>query len=274
MHMCCWFAGDTCLTDINECASNPCIHGTCHDGVNLFSCACTPGYGGPLCQTDINECASNPCVHGTCHDGVNSRVCVCLAGFTGPNCETNIDECRSQPCTNGYTCVDGINSFVCTNSDSALQSECASSPCQNGGSCVTVTGLGPCVCAVGWTGRYCSTSTANCQSSPCLNGGTCVDGAHGRTCTCNAFYTGVDCQTLTNEGKGACSSSLFRCYNAATCGMKDGGPYCFLQTWNEGRVLSINRRGFNHNGGFDNRSRTDYHRATFVIDTQLYASSL
>lgn len=38
-----------CLSDVNECASNPCINGgSCEDGVNQFICHCLPGYGGKL----------------------------------------------------------------------------------------------------------------------------------------------------------------------------------------------------------------------------------
>lgn len=38
-----------CLSDVNECASNPCINGgTCEDGVNQFICHCLPGYGGMI----------------------------------------------------------------------------------------------------------------------------------------------------------------------------------------------------------------------------------
>lgn len=38
------------FTDINECLSNPCANGgTCTDGVNMYTCACAPGYDGLQC---------------------------------------------------------------------------------------------------------------------------------------------------------------------------------------------------------------------------------
>ena len=41
-------------------------------------------------MTDINECASNPCQNGaTCADAVNMYTCYCVAGFTGILCETS-----------------------------------------------------------------------------------------------------------------------------------------------------------------------------------------
>ena len=38
-------------TDINECASNPCMNdGTCVDHVDGFTCYCSRGFKGPLCN--------------------------------------------------------------------------------------------------------------------------------------------------------------------------------------------------------------------------------
>ena len=39
---------------------------------------------------DIDECESSPCIHGTCNDMVNSYTCVCAVGYTGTNCESGI----------------------------------------------------------------------------------------------------------------------------------------------------------------------------------------
>ena len=37
---------------------------------------------------DINECASNPCLHiyATCVDGINGYTCHCPNDWTGPRC--------------------------------------------------------------------------------------------------------------------------------------------------------------------------------------------
>jgi hypothetical protein len=50
----------------------------------LCLCVCLCGPKGPSCQTNINECASNPCLNqGTCIDDVAGYKCICVLPYTG-----------------------------------------------------------------------------------------------------------------------------------------------------------------------------------------------
>eukprot|EP01043_Picozoa_sp_COSAG02_P080860 COSAG02_NODE_19438_length_882_cov_0.950192_1_plen_103_part_10 len=95
------FSDDECQTDFDECAAEPCVHGTCaesnNDGsipLDSFRCTCEPGWGGARCTVDADECASRPCVNGgVCSDSLPAAefgfyACYCTnIGFTGANCE-------------------------------------------------------------------------------------------------------------------------------------------------------------------------------------------
>ena len=73
-------AGRRCEILINECRSNPCLHGSCIDDIGKYTCSCKPGYTGINCEHDINECDSNPCVRGQCIDRMNAFECKCPWG--------------------------------------------------------------------------------------------------------------------------------------------------------------------------------------------------
>ncbi|KAH3850083.1 transmembrane cell adhesion receptor mua-3-like [Dreissena polymorpha] len=124
------YTDETCSTNIDECASSPCIHGTCFDRLNGYTCRCQPGYTGNHCETDIDECNPKPCVHGTCHDHVNAYSCKCNAGYIGIRCEIEINECESSPCQNGGTCIDKVNMFECVCSDEYYKPHCETNICQ------------------------------------------------------------------------------------------------------------------------------------------------
>ncbi|XP_078581527.1 uncharacterized protein LOC144864957 [Branchiostoma floridae x Branchiostoma japonicum] len=82
-----------CPIDIDDCASNPCVHGSCADGLFKYTCSCALGWAGVNCDLDIDECASNPCwLGGTCLDHVDGYSSVCPKGTTGKHCETAVFE--------------------------------------------------------------------------------------------------------------------------------------------------------------------------------------
>lgn len=100
--------------ELDTCSSNPCLHdGLCEDFYSYYRCTCAEGWSGSHCEININECASNPCVHGNCSDGVASYKCMCNPGYRGTRCEEDIDNCQGHLCANGATCIDGVNSYSC-----------------------------------------------------------------------------------------------------------------------------------------------------------------
>ena len=52
---------------------------------------------------DIQECESSPCINGSCHDGVNNYTCECTPGFTGVHCETGISRVIFFTCSSSFT---------------------------------------------------------------------------------------------------------------------------------------------------------------------------
>ena len=109
--------GLSVCVDLEPCDPNPCNSGTCTaDGYTGYTCNCNPGYSGDNCEINIDECASDPCVHGTCVDLVNDYRCDNCAGFTGKSCDEcahgNGCECRRfgqsvwGSCSGGCTGID------------------------------------------------------------------------------------------------------------------------------------------------------------------------
>jgi len=202
-------------TVIDPCDPNPCVNGTCADGV----CTCKKGFTGPKCADNIDDCEPNPCKNGgACSDGIASFTCTCPSGWTGPTCEVNPDDCNPNPCFNGGTCADGVADYTCTCKPGFTGKRCESNiddctpnPCKNGGTCTdTIAGF-TCACPKGWTGPTCETNIDDCAPNPCKNGGTCTDGVDSFTCTCPAGFTGTLCETNIND----CSPNP--CKNGGTC---------------------------------------------------------
>ena len=126
---------------------DPCRNGaTCIDGVNSYTCNCSPGYEGTDCETDIDDCASTPCLNGgACVDGVNLYTCNCAnTGFTGDTCDTDIDECEVAPCLHNSTCHNEVNDYTCD-------------------------------CHAGYTDKNCGVDIRECEAEPCQNNATCYE---------------------------------------------------------------------------------------------------
>jgi hypothetical protein len=86
-----------CPSDATVCEND----GICVSGPSTTvdsRCICRAGFSGVRCQTDIDECASEPCVNGaTCLDKLNGYLCSCGSGFFGTTCQLNISGKSPSP---------------------------------------------------------------------------------------------------------------------------------------------------------------------------------
>ena len=64
-----------------------CINGKCTLKNGEDICICNPGYTGETCDSEIDECADITCVHGSCKDEVNNYICECETEFKGQLCD-------------------------------------------------------------------------------------------------------------------------------------------------------------------------------------------
>ncbi|XP_072036251.1 uncharacterized protein [Amphiura filiformis] len=213
------WTGTRCETDIDDCASAPCVNGQCRDGTNQYTCVCDPGWTGTNCDINVSNCRLQPCLnHGRCVSVVNQYRCICRRGWTGTRCETDINNCSPNPCQNRGSCTNGVDSYTCTcaagyagiTCDTNIN-DCSPNPCQNRGSCTDGVDSYTCTCAAGYAGITCDTNINDCSPNPCQNRGSCTDGVDSYTCICAAGYTGTTCDTNIND----CSPNP--CQNGGRC---------------------------------------------------------
>ena len=82
--------------------------------LSRFECECRDGFIGETCETNVDDCASNPCMNGgSCRDEVGTYVCSCPSGWTGDRCELDIGYCDSEPCENDAQCVNLFQDYFC-----------------------------------------------------------------------------------------------------------------------------------------------------------------
>ncbi|MEJ1270124.1 crumbs family member 1 photoreceptor morphogenesis associated [Cricetulus griseus] len=206
---------------LNACHSSPCLHGgNCEDSYSSYQCSCLLGWSGTHCEINIDECFSNPCIHGNCSDGVAAYHCRCEPGYTGVNCEVDIDNCKNHRCANGATCVSGTHGYSCLCfgnftgrfcrhsrlPSTACGNEETNLTCYNGGNCTEVQEERKCMCWPGFTGEWCEANIDECASDPCLHGGLCRDLVNRFQCICDAAFAGERCEL---DVQSICKGLLF-----------------------------------------------------------------
>ncbi|XP_061627172.1 slit homolog 2 protein isoform X10 [Phyllopteryx taeniolatus] len=172
------FEGDSCEFNIDDCEDNDCENNsTCVDGVNNYTCMCSPEYTGELCEEKLDFCAPelNPCQHDSkCILTPQGYKCECTPGYVGEHCELDYNDCDENKCQNGAQCIDAINGYTC-------------------------------VCPEGYSGLFCDSSppmvlprTSPCDTHDCLNGAQCVVMGTDPRCQCLRGYEGQRCETLAS----------------------------------------------------------------------------
>uniref|UniRef100_A0A8C5YXS5 Protein crumbs homolog 1 n=1 Tax=Marmota marmota marmota TaxID=9994 RepID=A0A8C5YXS5_MARMA len=197
-----------CL-QLNVCNSNPCLHGgNCEDIYSSYHCSCPLGWSGTHCELNIDECFSDPCIHGNCSDRVAAYHCRCEPGYTGVNCEMEIDNCQNHQCANGATCISETNGYSCLCfgnftgkfcryrrlPSTVCGNEQTNLTCYNGGNCTEFQTELKCMCRPGFTGERCEKDIDECASNPCFNGGLCQDLLDKFQCLCDVAFAGERCE--------------------------------------------------------------------------------
>uniref|UniRef100_A0A672M1P5 Slit homolog 1 protein n=1 Tax=Sinocyclocheilus grahami TaxID=75366 RepID=A0A672M1P5_SINGR len=172
------FEGDECEINIDDCEDNDCENNsTCVDGINNYTCLCSPEYTGELCYCKLDFCASelNLCQHDSkCILTAKGFMCECTPGYTGEHCEVDFDDCADNKCKNGAQCTDAVNGYTC-------------------------------VCPEEYSGLFCEFSppmvlprTSPCDHYDCANGAQCVVKDMDPVCQCLPGYEGVHCEKLVS----------------------------------------------------------------------------
>ena len=79
--------------EIGHCSEETCTDaGVCIEDIRGHYCLCDPGFTGARCELDIDDCLTDPCVHGVCEDtGTDSFICICFDGYEGNDCQIQRD---------------------------------------------------------------------------------------------------------------------------------------------------------------------------------------
>uniref|UniRef100_A0A4W5PLK4 Slit guidance ligand 1 n=1 Tax=Hucho hucho TaxID=62062 RepID=A0A4W5PLK4_9TELE len=154
--------------------------------------------------------------------------------------------CVSGPCQNHGVCQsDSVELYTCVCAPGFTGKYCetpvdvcASNPCTNGGICISdeQTRRFSCSCLVGFHGSFCEVDVDDCEDHGCENGATCVDGVGNYTCFCPPFYIGLLCE----EKEDVCSPGRNPCQQHSTCSSTTTGPRCVCAPGFVGDDCSVN----------------------------------
>ncbi|KAL8625727.1 hypothetical protein ACOMHN_044002 [Nucella lapillus] len=217
------YSGFNCETDIDECATNPCLNGgICSQGLpGNYQCKCNDRYKGHDCEIS-KTCQDNPCQNqGRCNTlmagTVETFYCSCAPGYTGDLCEvmvttpsTTTTTTTTTPSTTTTTTTTSTTTAAVNCPQNYYGEDCSMycypvDDCTGHYDCDYRNGLK--VCLSGWQGEYCNITTSPDPSCQCQNGGQCFKD----TCCCAPGFTGYLCSTRVS----LCDQNT--CLNLGTC---------------------------------------------------------
>uniref|UniRef100_A0A8C7H7U1 Slit homolog 1b (Drosophila) n=1 Tax=Oncorhynchus kisutch TaxID=8019 RepID=A0A8C7H7U1_ONCKI len=154
-------------------------------------------------EPGIARCAGPMGMEGNCL-GTPVKFQLFFSPSPGPvemSVQAKCSPCVSGPCQNHGVCQSDpveLYTCVCAPGFTGKYCEtpvdvCASNPCTNGGTCISdeQTRRFSCSCLVGFHGSFCEVDVDDCEDHGCENGATCVDGVGNYTCFCPPFYIGM-----------------------------------------------------------------------------------
>uniref|UniRef100_A0A2C9JE70 Cubilin n=1 Tax=Biomphalaria glabrata TaxID=6526 RepID=A0A2C9JE70_BIOGL len=244
--------------NIDECASKPCLNGTCKDGVGNYTCTCSTGfklasdlktcleceegYYGINCNSSC-QCTSTNTVSCNTTDG----TCLCKPGWQGQDCSVDIDECsKNGVCYNNSQCINSQGSYkcVCTTGYLSTGSSCvACSPihygqdCNNSCSCIFANTLdcnhisGKCNCKPGWTGVNCELDINECSNSSYCSADhvECINLNGSAECRCLPGYERPANSTTCQDINECLNPKLTKCPSLKTCNNTQGSFVCICE---------------------------------------------
>ena len=152
------------------------------------TCLCVSGFSGDSCETNIDDCATNPCQNGfACIDGVNNYICDCASSsdWSGKNCDFDEFCAEVNPCNgNGVcssatcTCNNGTDvngDFVWSGTRCTYKDYCATNSCPSNSVCSYGVLGSECNCDIGYGPAWPATGACgtNVCDWYCQNGASC-----------------------------------------------------------------------------------------------------
>lgn len=67
--------------------------------VSISRCVCPEGFEGDRCEINIDDCEDNDCENNsTCVDGINNYTCMCSPEYTGAPFVADAEQWRGVEC--------------------------------------------------------------------------------------------------------------------------------------------------------------------------------